>query len=192
MTEGPLPTQPSRPGAALWGPCLGPVPWSPLSEGTSLWLLHVSLGHLRRCWWEVLHGLCFPIDKQLVELPPKCRGLLAGLYGRRSEAGSGGAWGLFAHPPPFVPEAPLLQSQFLVSTSNHQPRSHTLCFCCWLTEAIVDPRLKVIWDGGFIATILGTACRIFILPEYLFKQEFELYSLCKVFKMAVYWGSSDG
>lgn len=89
----PLPTQPSRPGAALRGPLLGPAPWSPLTEGTSLWLLHASLGHPRRCWWELLHGLCSPIEKQVMELPPKCRGLLAGPHGRCSEAGSGGVPG---------------------------------------------------------------------------------------------------
>lgn len=138
MTEGPatpcawprpLPTQPSLPGAALQGPCLGPAPWSLLTEGTSLWLLHVSLGHLCCCWWEVLHGLCSPIEKQVVELPSKCRGLLAGLHGRRSEAGSGGAWDLFAHPPLFVPEAPLLHSQFLISLPRIISRDHTPFVC---------------------------------------------------------------
>lgn len=77
-------------GTALRGPRLGPAPWSPLVEGTSLWLLHVSVGCPRHCWWAVLHGFSSPIEKQVVELPPKRRGPLAAPCGRRSETGSGG------------------------------------------------------------------------------------------------------
>lgn len=96
----PLPSQPSRCSA---GPRLGPAPWGPLAEGTSLWLLHASLGHLCRCWWAVLHSFSSLIEKQVMELPSKRRGPLAAPRGRRSGTGSGGAWGLLAHQAPCCP-----------------------------------------------------------------------------------------